>query len=772
MARSPESDSSSAVGAVAKASTTPGGVIGGVLRELRADLRPRRLVTCLLVGVVCGVVGLVYAISAAAFIFSGPLAPYMVAGVGMLLFATITLSLITALGSSQAGIVGTTQDVALVSFAVIAAAIEADLTERDAAAQVLPTVVAAIGLSTLLCGLVFYLLGRFRLSRFVRFVPYPVIAGFLAGTGWLIIEGAFGVITGSDLSFEALPSFAEGSALAKIATAVVLAALLWAIGRYGRNAVVLPLVIVGAMALFHAATAAWGLSRESLIATGWLIDVALPDRIWPPLRPADVAAIDWQAVLAQAPKITSLLLLAPLALLMSTSGIELSTDSEMDMDRELKVTGTANVVAGLGGGVAGFHGAGLSTLQHKMGASSRLVGCTLAVICLATLLFGGPLLLLLPLPVLGGLLMWVGLSLLVMWLIETYDKLDRSDHLVVVLIVFVIGYFGFLEGVVVGLAAGITLFAIDCSRIDIVRSALSAKTYRSNVTRPEELAALLDEHGDSIVLFRLQGFMFFGTAHRLLRMVRERIVDAEQPPVHFLLLDFQRVTGIDSSAILSFTRIKKLADAMGLALVFTSLSAKLRRNLERGGLQDDDATPSQDRGIHYFEDLDHGLEWCEEQLLAALLPQREADARVAVSAQLRLLLDDEAAAAALRPLLERVTLRPGDFLTRQGEVSQDLFFIEAGQVTIEIASPQHGRMRLSSMSAGTLVGEMAFYLGRPRSTSMRADRAVVAWRLSRSALDRLRLEHPTVATLFHERIVKLLAQRLTRTNALLQSLAD
>ncbi|HMB76278.1 MAG TPA: SulP family inorganic anion transporter, partial [Kiloniellaceae bacterium] len=248
MARSPESDSSSAVGAVAKASTTPGGVIGGVLRELRADLRPRRLVTCLLVGVVCGVVGLVYAISAAAFIFSGPLAPYMVAGVGMLLFATITLSLITALGSSQAGIVGTTQDVALVSFAVIAAAIEADLTERDAAAQVLPTVVAAIGLSTLLCGLVFYLLGRFRLSRFVRFVPYPVIAGFLAGTGWLIIEGAFGVITGSDLSFEALPSFAEGSALAKIATAVVLAALLWAIGRYGRNAVVLPLVIVGAMA--------------------------------------------------------------------------------------------------------------------------------------------------------------------------------------------------------------------------------------------------------------------------------------------------------------------------------------------------------------------------------------------------------------------------------------------------------------------------------------------------------------------------------------------
>ena len=767
MTQSPEGKSNSVLGAEPKRGKGPNGFLGALVSELAHDLQPKRLLASLLVGMICGFIAIIYAISAAAFIFAGPLEAHMVVGIGLVLLGIVVLAFLIGMASSLPGMVGFTQEIVLVSLAVMVASISSSLTEVGEGHRVLATVVVVIGLATTLSGFAFVMLGHFRLSRFIRFVPYPVIAGFLAGTGWLIVQGSFGVITGEALSFANLPAFFELSALSKSVPAIAFAALLWAIGRYSKNALALPLAMIAAVVLFHITTALLQISHETLILHGWLVGIELPDQLWPPLSWGDFEQVAWQAVVAEAPEITSLIILAPLALLMNTSGIELSLGRDMDLDRELTASGAANICAGLGGGVGGFHSMSLSVLPHRMGASSRLVGVVVSLVCLAALLFGGPILLLLPKPVLGALLLWIGISLLYEWLFETYAKLDRSDHLVVVLIVFVIAYFGFLEGVVVGLAAGITLFAIDCSRIDIVRNALSGKTYRSSVSRSEALSALLDEHGDNIALFRLQGFMFFGTAHRLLRLVRDRILNADKPPVRYLLLDFRRVSGIDSSAILSFIRVNQLAAAMDLKIVFTDAGGKIRKALERGGL---DGTS--ESTIHYFDDLDHGVEWCEDELLAELAPDSRATARVDIHEQLVRLMRDETAVTALIAILQRVELKTGEYLTRQGEPSQDLFFIEEGQVSIEIDTVGHGMMRLSTMSAGTLVGELAFYLGHRRSTSIRADRDSLAWRLSHEALEGLRGRHPRIASLFHERIVVLLAQRLIRTNALLQTLAD
>ena len=58
------------------------------------------------------------------------------------------------------------------------------------------TVVAATLVVTVLCGVVFLVLGTFRLGNLVRFVPYPVVGGFLAGTGWLLFKGGIYVASG------------------------------------------------------------------------------------------------------------------------------------------------------------------------------------------------------------------------------------------------------------------------------------------------------------------------------------------------------------------------------------------------------------------------------------------------------------------------------------------------------------------------------------------------------------------------------------------------
>ena len=61
------------------------------------------------------------------------------------------------------------------------------------------TVLAAIATSTLLVGLVLFFLGAYKLGNIVRFTPYPVIGGFLAGSGWLLLIGSFRVVSGRDL---------------------------------------------------------------------------------------------------------------------------------------------------------------------------------------------------------------------------------------------------------------------------------------------------------------------------------------------------------------------------------------------------------------------------------------------------------------------------------------------------------------------------------------------------------------------------------------------
>ena len=56
--------------------------------------------------------------------------------------------------------------------------------------------IAATLVVTVLCGAVFFALGKFKLGNLVRFVPYPVVGGFLAGTGWLLLKGGIYVASG------------------------------------------------------------------------------------------------------------------------------------------------------------------------------------------------------------------------------------------------------------------------------------------------------------------------------------------------------------------------------------------------------------------------------------------------------------------------------------------------------------------------------------------------------------------------------------------------
>ena len=121
---------------------------------------------------------------------------------------------------------------------------------------------------------------------------------------------------------------------------------------------------------------------------------------------------------------------------------------------------------------------------------------------------------------------------------------------------------------------------------------------------------VLIEKGDRLYILKLQGFLFFGTANNLLTQLKTRIKDAAAPKLRFVVLDFRLVNGFDSSALNSFTKMKQIANAQDFMLIFSHISGKLERRFKRGEFFKED-----EEFIKVYPDMDHAVEWCENQIL-------------------------------------------------------------------------------------------------------------------------------------------------------------
>jgi len=725
------------------------------------------LTTVLMTGVLSGFLAAFFSISDATFIFGLAMPQVLPAGIGLALVSTAVLAAVTALTSSVPGVVSQTQEVPLATLAVVAASIPGLMPADAGETAVFTTLICTLGVSTVATGLFFFLLGAFKLGRFIRFVPLPVVAGFIAGMGLILLIGSLEVITGLPLAFDGLDAWLAGDALAKLALAGGLAVLLQRLPRLTSSPLATPGAILGAILLFHAVASLAGMTSESLAAAGWYVSLGTDSELWHYTELVDLSTVDWGVVVAQGTTIATMIVVSAMALLMTTGAIELAIRRDIEVNRELKAAGAANVCAGLVGGIPGFQGFSLTLLNWRMGAAHRLTSLIVALVCVAVVLLGAPLLSVVPIPIFGGLLLWLSISLLQEWLVDTWKRLSHGEYLVILLIVATIAALGFLEGLVVGLIAGVVLFVVDYSRVDIVNARLSGQVLRSSVELSGDRQKLLAAHGDAILVLRLQGYIFFGTADRLRERILGWIAAATKQPISFLLIDFRRASGMDSSAALSFLKLTQLTEQRDFRIVLTGLSKELRQILVRGGIRLDPGGP-----VRVYASLDRGLRWCEQKLLRRLAPLTAADDPYQIHEQLLGGVEGSQDPQRLLSYMTRVAYPEAHLLIEQGASSDELYFIESGQVSVHLPRTDGSRLRLKTLGPGTTVGELAFYLHQRRSASVLCDTPAVVWRFAREDLERMSQEAPELAALFHRRMAVLLSERLAATNRLVQVLLD
>jgi SulP family sulfate permease len=706
----------------------------------------------MLPGLFAGVMGILYSVAFPAIIFSGDLAPYLPVGIGLGLFSTIALVGCTALFSTLPGVIAPIQDVPVLLISLVIS----DLVDGIPVSEQLPTVLALLAITSLLVGVFSLLLGQLRLGNLIRFIPYPVIGGFLAGTGWFLSLGAILMLThlpklsGIDtlLTPTALLQWLPGLAFAIL--------ILWLQRRY-EHPFILPAMMGGALALFFGIL---GLTQTPIATAqdlGLLLGPFSEATSWRPLQWQTLTQANWSLIAQQWDHVLVLLAVTLMALLLNISSLEVVVRQDMDLNQELRSAGVANVLSGLGGGLVGFHSLGDTALcKAKLAGDSRWVGIIAALLTGLVLMFGTSLLTALPQFILGGLVLYMGLDFLLDWLWLSRQKLPLVDYLMVVALMLTMATVGVLPSVGLGIAFSIAVFLLNYSRTRVVRHQLSGRTLTSHVYRVPLQQQTLQARGDQIQVLQLQGYLFFGSADQLLRQVRSIFLAQNVKLPLFIVLDFAQVSGIDSSAVYSFIKLKQTAPD-SVQIVLTQLAAAHQTLLRRAGCLEDNPP------VYRLEpNLEKGLQWCEEQLLAMISWKRER--YVPLPLMLESLLGDESHIPIFMTYLEKITLPKNTALFQAGDASDNLYFLESGRVFTETDGPSQ-TLREWTYLPGTIIGATAFYLRQPHPTNALTESSCIIFILSHQRWQDLKHHHAKTAVAFQEMLLTQISGRLQRTSA-------
>ena len=654
-----------------------------VLSELRADLASAKVLRAVAVGWLMGAVIVIHCIALAPIVFSGALLPFAAQGTGMMLFGGIVFCLLIGLSSSYRGMLAVPQEVPATVLGTLGAAVAAATVDAPRETSFM-TMVALLVLSGLLTGLFFFAVGHLRVANLFRFIPYPVAGGFFAGTGSVLSLASLSVMSGMALDWHTLPRVFDPDIVWKWTPGAAYALVLALVMRRGGNIVVVMGSVVVVSALYHLGLSLLDIPVAQARAQGLLFSGMPSSGLWPAFGPSDLRHVDWSVVAAQAPGLVTVTLVTLLCLLVYLNGLEVATGVAVDLDREFRAAGVAGMCAGAGGSAPGCHAFVFTLPCHMLGADTAWTGTVVAMVLALSLFFGSGILELLPISIIGGLLLYIAVDLLDVWLIRVRKRLHWTDYALIVLICVTIAAFGFIVGVAAGMLATLALFAMRLSRVDVVMEEFTGRERHSSKMRSVPERIVLLDHGERLHAFRLRGYIFFGSAHPLV----DRLKQPEQRTA-CILLDFAGVTGCDFSAVHVLCQFLHSAHAGDARVVISAAPEQLEQSL-RGNLPDDVR-----RGLHFEVDLDHGLERCEDLLIARLDAESSEPARDRArlldrsAAELERHLEQqirfEELLEMLAPWLEPREYDAGEKLAARGEVQHGLQLLVSGRVSVHDA---------------------------------------------------------------------------------------
>lgn len=700
-------------------------------------LRLQELLKLLPAVLLMSMISMVMAFSFAAMMVHTSQAALLPDMVLALLFTAMISALFVAWKGSMAGLIA----IPLPS----AAAMFADMFQRTQPGVELLWLLLLIG--SLLTASLMLLLGGLRLSRIVRYLPLPVLAGFLAGVGWLFIKGGLALTGFNRLELSLLQDSALWVALG-------FAALLWILRKPIPAAFLLPgATLLGGIAMVLLAPS---LQNHS----PWFFQLDAAGQL--PLTVLNLANeglpnVDW--LLLPWSSLLTLAAISVLSMLLQATSIELLAKQDLNLDRELKVAGGMNLLNAFAGGSVGSLSLSQTSMVRQMQANHRITGILMAVCLLGAFLVHEELLRWLPLPLVAGLLIFQGIQFVHQWLLTSSDRFPRADQFVIAVIFVVIVFQGFLGGVLLGLLLTVLLFIREYSRLQVIHLNTNLAGLSSGVERTPKEHEWLKQQASRVRVYQLRGFLFFGTANTLMEQIKND-VQKQGNTIEALLLDFHRVSNADSSTANSLLRLKQFCDTQKIQVHITGMKPQIQQRLKAAGIQLQKSVSA--GAIHLADSLEIALETLENQLLKELPEEQQSPLQAMLKQHLTL---EEGQAEKLLAYFAKHTFEDGEWVLVQGQHRRVLYILVSGSVDVGLLQAETNTwLRIKKMRPGTLLGEMGLYLNEPRSASARAVGETQTLALTHAKLTEMEAQDPDLAVAFHRFVVLMQSERLRESN--------
>jgi len=729
--------------------------VGVVSQSIRFRPGIRPALNDVLGGSAASVLTITFGLSYSLLIFTGPLAPYLSYGVATTFISSAILATVIALGSSFPFAIAAPESSTAAMTGILASSLVEHMIARDPSAALLAPVLMTLALSAIVTGIVLCGFGVTRMGRAIRYVPYPVVGGFLGATGCLLVLGAIRVITGHRFQWATLDQFANILTLSELAAACAMALVLYLTWHRSRNSLGLPAILVGGIIIAHVVFRLAGITSAEAQASGWTFQPPPSVNIMLPWSAAVISHYPWHALPELIGDLIAVVFVTATSTLFNTTGIEVALQREANLERELNVTGLANILSGIFGGYTGCISVSRSVLNFNSGGTGRLSGLTGAAISMLMLAAAPALLGYMPKFVLGGLLIYLGADQLHKWIVQSRRRLSFIEYLSLLAIVVIIVQWGFIAGILIGVVIGCATFALSASRIDSIKYGFDGSEYRSSLDRARDDRAVLSVHGGKIQGLNLQSYLFFGSANRLYEHVKALL--ARHPECRFLIFDFKLVTGIDSSAAYSFAQIKRTAHDRGVKLVLVHLPSATEKALRTSEFISSE--------VNIVPELDHALEWCENEIIVQHkgLEREEASLRDWFTQ----ILGTERDATEFIHRCQRLEVDAGEIIVSAGDAADSMHFILDGRVGIMISTGEGGSTRVRSLGRYTTIGEMGLVSRSPRSATIQAEVASILYVLSLEQFEAIREDDPALGQKLLTYFVSIMAERLTFANRMI-----
>ena len=647
--------------------------------------------------------------------------------------------------------------------AAILSALAIDLAGQGIAVS---RIAGLLALTALLSALLQVLYGLLKGGQLIKYIPFPVVSGYLSGVGLIIATGQLPKLLGLPKEVGLgkgllLPSVWQWSG---IVVGIITVVVMLIAPKLTKK---IPATIIGLSAgiLSYFALSLWmpallSLQNNSLVVgampsgSSFLTTVSERFSVMTDIQMTDFHLVAHSAI--------ALSILLSIDTLKTCVILDTLTKNRHDANHELLGQGLANLTSFMVGGMSGSGTIGPTLVNVTSGGRTILSGFIEGGLIVLVLLLLSPLIAWVPISALAGILLVVAFRIFDWNAFRLLKhKETRVDFAVIATVVVVAESVGLIAAAGTGVALAIFLFIRDQIRISVLLRRATLAEVSSKTHRLESEKIILKQHGHEAAVIDLQGNLFFGTTDHLFTQLENDLCTQK-----WLLFDMRRVQSLDYTAAHLFTLMDDRLKERGGKLFFSGMPSSsltghdLQHYMTNVGLLDEQS------GVRLFNTKDEGLEWMENKLLDAAGCQEIPDERLLDFKEIELLREmDEATIHALRLCAHERTVQAGEKIFTVGDIGDELFMIRRGIVRILLPLNGGKYHHLATFSRGDYFGEMAFLDCHQRSADAIAKIDCDLYVLSRKKFNIRVYDNAVLGTRVFARIARAMSLRLRQTDS-------